>query len=68
MAKHPRTLPDVVARELSDLAWEHGYSIEHLTLSWVTNDLGHPQVARVTYTTEIREFQTLDGSLEFTAL
>ena len=51
MSKHPNALPDVVARKLSDLAREHGYGIENLTLSWLTKDLGQPATARVSYST-----------------
>ena len=63
MPKHPTTLPDDVARKLSDLAREHGYGIEHLTLSWRTKDLGQPLTARVTYAPEVYEVQTVDGNL-----
>ena len=51
MSKHPNALPDVVARKLSDLAREHGYGVENLTLSWLTKDLGQPATARVSYST-----------------
>ena len=63
MPKHPTTLPDDVARKLSDLAREHGYGIEHLTLSWLTKDLGQPLTTRVTYAPEVYEVQTVDGNL-----
>lgn len=51
MSKHPTALPDEAARKLADLAREHGYGIEHLTLSWLTKDLGQPATARVSYST-----------------
>ena len=63
MPKHPTALPDDVARKLSDLAREHGYGIEHLTLSWLTKDLGQPLTARVTYAPEVYETQTVDGNM-----
>ena len=63
MPKHPTHMPDYVARKLSDLAREHGYGIEHLTLSWLTKDLGQPPVARVSYEPEVYEMQNMDGSL-----
>ena len=49
MARHPNTLPDDVMRKLADLAQEHGYGIETLTLLWDTKDLGAPPIASVTY-------------------
>jgi len=49
MSKHPNALPDVVARKLTDLAREHGYGIEDLSLSWLTDDIGPPATARVRY-------------------
>ena len=63
MAEHPTALPDDVARKLSNLAREHGYGIEQLTLSWRTKDLGQPPTARATYAPEVYEVQNLDGSL-----
>ena len=63
MPKHPTALPDEVARKLSDLAQEHGYSIDHLTLSWKTKDLGSPASASVTYEPEVHEIMRVDGSL-----
>jgi hypothetical protein len=63
MPKHPTALPDDVARKLSDLAREYGYGIEHLTLSWLTKDLGQPLTARVTYEVDTYEVQNMDGSL-----
>jgi hypothetical protein len=63
MTKHPTALPDEVARKLSDLAQEHGYGIERLTLSWLTKDLGQPLTARVSYEPEVYEVQNMDGSL-----
>jgi hypothetical protein len=62
--KHPDILPDDMARKLADLAREHGYGIERLTLSWVTKDLGNPLVARVTYETDLPEHRTLDGDVK----
>lgn len=62
MPKHPTALPDDVARKLSDLAREHGYGIERLTLSWLTKDLGQPPIARVSYEPEVYEVQSMDGT------
>ena len=68
MSKHPTTLPDDVARKLADLAREHGYGIERLTLSWATKDLGQPSVARVTYEVDTYTTQAPDGEMETVAL
>ena len=63
MTKHPTALPDEVACKLSDLAREHGYGIERLTLSWMTKDLGQPSTARVSYEPEVYEVQNMDGNV-----
>ena len=68
MTKHPTAMPDEVARKLTDMAREHGYGIEHLTLSWVTKDLGQPLIARVTYAPDVIETLTVDGGIRTTAL
>ena len=49
MTKHPDSMPDDIARRLADLAREHGYGIEQITLTWLTRDLGQPAIGRVTY-------------------
>jgi len=63
MAEHPTDLPDAVARKLADLALEHGYGIEHLTLTWLTKDLGRPMIARAEYAPEIVESVDVQGRL-----
>lgn len=61
MPKHPITLPDTVARKMSDLARQHGYGVEVLTLSWLTEDIGNPVVARVTYESDFPEMKYVRG-------
>lgn len=68
MTQHPTAMPDEVARKLADLAREHGYGIEHLTLSWVTKDLGQPLVARTTYAPDAVHVHDWDGSIPIEAL
>jgi hypothetical protein len=68
MTKHPDILPDDMARKLADLAREHGYGIEHLTLSWRTCGLGQPMTARATYEPDVIEARSLDGEIRTTAL
>ena len=63
MTKHPTDLPDTVARKLADLAREHGYGIERLTLTWLTRDLSQPLTARVEYAPEVVESMDLNGNL-----
>lgn len=63
MPKHPTDLPDAVARKLADLAREHGYGIERLTLTWLTKDLGQPLTARVEYAPDVVESVDLQGRL-----
>ena len=50
MTKHPDSMPDDIVRRLADLAREHGYGIEQITLTWWTRDLGQPPATgRATY-------------------
>ena len=61
--QHPTELPDIVARMLADLAREHGYGVERLTLSWLTKDLGQPLTARVAYEPDVWEERGLSGDI-----
>jgi len=63
MTKHPTDLPDAVARKLADLAREHGYGVERLTLTWRTEDLGQPLTARVEYAPDVVEIVDMQGRL-----
>ena len=68
MTKHPDSMPDDIARRLADLAREHGYGIEQITLTWWTRDLGQPAIGRVTYAPDVIETRSLDGSCRTTGL
>lgn len=61
MPNHPTTLPDALARKISDLATAHGYGVEVLTLSWWTDGIGNPAVARVTYESDFPKMEYLRG-------
>ena len=50
---HPTKLPDFVAVKMSEVAREHGYFVEELTLGWCTVDaVSTPTTVRVRYAPE----------------
>ena len=59
MTKHPDIMPDEIVRRLADVAREHGYGIENMTLTWLTRGLGQPAVARAIYAPDVIETKRL---------
>lgn len=68
MTKHPDTMPDEMVRKLADLAREHGYGFEQITLTWLTRDLGPCFVGRAIYAPEIVESRSVDGETQNTEM
>jgi hypothetical protein len=66
--KTPDILPDAMARAIADAATEHGYGVEHLTLSWIPQELGVAGLARVSYSARPHKPETLRDAAALAAL